>query len=78
MSPNFVPSTNRVIWITGASGGLGRQLVQQFHTAGDTVIASYREHDNFTEEDRLYPEASFGRTASKRHRTRARPAEAGA
>lgn len=47
------PSTSRVVWITGASGGLGRQLVKQFRSQGDIVIASYRTRHDFTEETHL-------------------------
>lgn len=47
------PSTSRVVWITGASGGLGRQLVKQFRSQGDIVIAGFRTHHDFREDTHL-------------------------
>lgn len=53
MSIPPTPSTSRVVWITGASGGLGRRLVEQFRSQGDIVIASYRTRHDFKEEKHL-------------------------
>ncbi|MBL9168905.1 MAG: SDR family NAD(P)-dependent oxidoreductase [Verrucomicrobiales bacterium] len=47
------PSTSRVVWITGASGGLGRQLVKQFRSQGDIVIAGFRTRHDFREDTHL-------------------------
>jgi NADP-dependent 3-hydroxy acid dehydrogenase YdfG len=35
-------SEPRVVWITGASSGIGRSLAQEFVTKGDTVVATAR------------------------------------
>jgi short-subunit dehydrogenase len=39
----------RVVWITGASSGIGRSLVEVFALRGDTVIASARTESKLSE-----------------------------
>ncbi|HAL57386.1 MAG TPA: hypothetical protein DCP63_13195 [Bacteroidetes bacterium] len=36
---------NRIIWITGASSGIGRALVHEYVSHGDLVVASARRED---------------------------------
>ena len=48
-------SSSRVICITGATGGLGRELVQTFLAQGDLVVAGVRGQHSFQPEDRLWP-----------------------
>lgn len=47
-------NSSRVICITGAAGGLGRELVQTFLAQGDTVVAGVRGQHTFKAEDRLW------------------------
>lgn len=47
--------TDRCIWITGASSGLGRELALQLATAGNFVIASARSHAELNELASLWP-----------------------
>ncbi|NJP06164.1 MAG: SDR family NAD(P)-dependent oxidoreductase [Chloroflexaceae bacterium] len=39
------PSTNRVVWINGATGGLGPAVVQAFANEGAHLILSARRHE---------------------------------
>jgi NADP-dependent 3-hydroxy acid dehydrogenase YdfG len=41
-------SSSRVVWITGASSGIGRALAERFVSQGDTVIATARSLANLT------------------------------
>jgi NADP-dependent 3-hydroxy acid dehydrogenase YdfG len=41
-------STSRVVWITGASSGIGRALTEQFVSHGDSVVATARSLANLT------------------------------
>jgi NADP-dependent 3-hydroxy acid dehydrogenase YdfG len=41
-------STSRIVWITGASSGIGRALAERFVSQGDTVIATARSMANLT------------------------------
>ena len=41
-------STSRVVWITGASSGIGRALAERFVSQGDTVVATARSLANLT------------------------------
>ncbi|HEY1075429.1 MAG TPA: SDR family oxidoreductase [Fontimonas sp.] len=41
--------TSRVVLITGCSSGIGRELAQQFHARGDTVIATARRIESLAE-----------------------------
>ena len=45
----------RCIWVTGASSGLGRALVQQLAEAGNYVIASARSHTALVDLALQYP-----------------------
>lgn len=47
--------TNRCIWITGASSGLGRELARQLAKAGNFVIASGRSQRALAELASEYP-----------------------
>lgn len=47
--------TNRCIWITGASSGLGRELAIQLAEAGNFIIASGRSKPALTELAALHP-----------------------
>lgn len=40
---------NQVVWITGASSGIGRALAQAFHDEGAIVALSARRHDRLKE-----------------------------
>lgn len=46
---------NRVVCITGAAGGLGRELVSTFRSQGDTVVAGVRANHPFEPGDELWP-----------------------
>ena len=37
---------NNVVWITGASGGIGRNVLEKLSAQGWTVVASGRDHDS--------------------------------
>lgn len=41
--------TPRVVLITGCSSGIGRELAQQFHARGDTVIATARKLESLAQ-----------------------------
>ncbi len=47
--------TPPVALITGASGGLGRALVGEFHAQGWRVVAGFHRENSHVETDRLWP-----------------------
>ena len=52
---------DRVVFITGASGGIGRACAVEYHRAGCRVVATARSYDKLVElsrelgEDRVFP-----------------------
>jgi len=51
---------NAVVWITGASSGIGEETARQFNAAGAMVILSARNFDklNTIQKSLTYPEKS--------------------
>ncbi|HEX8377787.1 MAG TPA: oxidoreductase [Pedobacter sp.] len=50
----------KVWFITGVSGGLGRALAQEVALSGDVVIGTLRKQDQIADFDSLVPEKTFG------------------
>ncbi len=50
----------KVWFITGVSGGLGRALAQEVALSGDIVIGTLRQQDQVADFDLLVPEKTFG------------------
>ncbi len=52
---DFAPHTPRVVLITGAAGGLGQGLVNEFAAQGWRVVAGYHRTTAHTETDSVWP-----------------------
>lgn len=52
---------NKIVWITGASSGIGKALAQQFNAAGAVVVLSSRKRETLVETQNSLsrPENSF-------------------
>ena len=60
---SHTPLTDRTIWITGASSGIGRTLSEKLIHRGNRVVVTARSEDSLNELKQLAPERVFVVTA---------------